>query len=143
MNRSRNKRVRLASLGYNRLVSARLSQSLSRFHLQSKFNLVRMHPARMGIEYKIRMTESDFAAFENSVTGDTLDSVLRAAPGYLETDGKIYTYSTTGDPMNKWNETVQIEDDGIWLTLYADEPLRRYLMDAVLNTCGRLSIEDG
>ena len=97
----------------------------------------------MGFEYKIKLSSDDFSAFENDIAGETLDAVLRSAPGFVETDGEIYKYSATNNPAATWLATVHVEPDGLWLTLYEREPLCSYLMNAVLRICGRLNIEDG
>jgi hypothetical protein len=97
----------------------------------------------MGIEYKITLSSDDFAAFEQDVRGMTLDRVLREAPGFVTSDGTAYSYNTADHPDNEWLETISIQDDGLWLALYSCEPLLSYMMNAVLDICGRLRIEDG
>jgi len=97
----------------------------------------------MGIEYKIILSPDDFAAFENDVRGKTLDRVLRDGPGFADSDGAAYSYNTTAQPDNDWLETIHIQPDGLWLTLYSCEPLLNYMMNSVLDVCGRLEIEEG
>jgi hypothetical protein len=97
----------------------------------------------MGIEYKITLTPEDSAAFENDIRGQSLDRTLRDAPGFLKTNGTAYSYNTTGNPDNEWLDTVYLQDDGLSLCLYSCEPLLSHLMNAVLDQCGRLLIEDG
>jgi hypothetical protein len=97
----------------------------------------------MGIEYKIVLSANDFAAFESDIQGKTLDRVLRDAPGFVDSDGIQYSYNTTANTDNKWLDTIHIQDDGLWLTLYSCEPLLSYMMNTVLDICGRLEIQDG
>ena len=97
----------------------------------------------MGLEYKVQLTATDFAALENEALGKSLDRLLREAPGFVAADGAVYSYDTTDVPDNQWLETIHIQDDGLWLTLYSREPLLGYVMNSILDTCGRLNIEDG
>lgn len=97
----------------------------------------------MGIEYKLVFRACDFGAFAKDVRGKTLDQVLRDAPGFLDSDGTVYSYNSTENSGNQWLDTIHIQKDGLWLTLYSPSPLLNYLMNAVLDICGRLEIEDG
>ena len=95
----------------------------------------------MGTEYKIQLTQSDREAFKRH--GTSLDQFLREGPGFLHAVNGVYSYNTTDAPDNSWHETVHIIADGLWITLYADDPLRPYLMNGIFDICGRLTIEDG
>jgi hypothetical protein len=97
----------------------------------------------MGIEYKIVLRADDFTAFAQDVQGKSLDHVLRYAPGFLDSDGTAYSYNTTENPDNQWLDTIHIQEDGLWLTMYSVGPLLNYMLNAVLDICGRLEIEDG
>jgi hypothetical protein len=97
----------------------------------------------MGIEYRIVLRTEDFAAFAKDVRGKTLDQVLRDAPGFLDSNGTAYSYNTPENLGNQWLDTIHVQEDGLWLTLYSLDLLLNYMMNAALDICGRLEIEDG
>ena len=102
-----------------------------------------MSAVNMGFEYKVHLTATDFAALGNEAIGMSLDSLLREAPGFVSSDGTMFSYSATQDSDSNWLETIHIQDDGLWLTLYSRGRLLNYVMNSVLKTCGQLHIEDG
>ena len=97
----------------------------------------------MGTEYRIKLTAEDFAHLRSALPGRSLDDILRSAPGFVANQGNSYSYRQENVADDQWLATVDVQEDGIWLCYNSDTALRDYLMARILETCGRLSIEDG
>ena len=102
----------------------------------------------MGAEYRFNLTEEDFAAFESDIRGRNLDHVLRSVPAFEKAEGSVYYY-IAADPEGKWRTMISVDGDGL---VVCDYGLARgkndvvevipHLMWAILDVCGRVSIED-
>lgn len=103
----------------------------------------------MGYEYQFKIRSKDLRNLSRGVDGiDSLEKLLSAAPGFIKKNGNSYSYSDQPQNDQKWLSTVDLTTDGFCLCLYQrsansfDQKLMQFLMQELLNRCGRLEVEN-
>jgi hypothetical protein len=103
----------------------------------------------MACEYQFKISSQDLGNLSRGVDGiDSLDKLLSAAPGFIEKSGEVYSYTDQSQNDQRWLSTVHLTPDGFCLSIYQrntdsfDQKLMRFLMQELLNRCGRLEVED-
>ena len=103
----------------------------------------------MGYEYKFIITEQDLDNLSRNPDAiNTVEKILTDAPGFYQQSDKTFYYSETPENDKRWPSTIFLNESGFCLCIYQrinnslDQQLLNYLMQELLNRCGRLQIED-
>jgi hypothetical protein len=104
----------------------------------------------MGFEYRFKLGRGDLENLARNPDGIAdLDTLLRAGPGFLAKQGEDYSFSSDPTDKERWPSAVRVEQTGFLLCIYSraqgsdGQQLLRYLMDSLLDRCGRLEVEEG
>jgi len=100
----------------------------------------------MGFEYRFRVTRQDFLP-DPSLTGkDAMDALLTGLPGYRRRDETTYYFNNPEGSSTDWDANILVCPDELILCISSRRTwasdLMIALMFALLNSCGRLEVED-
>ena len=103
----------------------------------------------MGYEYRFRITPQDLENLSRCQDGiNTLEKLLAVGPGFIEKNDVVFLYSDQPENEHRWPSTIHVDDAGFCLGIYQrtansiDQQLLNFLMQELLNRCGRLEVAD-